>query len=394
MSGYSVQVNVGVATGQYNVHTWLQINSPGGGMEAYGFYPAENSLGNIIYGPGDVRVEPPGGVPSASSGEIAITESQYEALKEYIEKSDITPPNYSIPLGSQCTNWALMALADADIIPRVLGPDMGYGPLQTLIWNPLWQQIGWFYRDLFSQAKNWVMPRDPIILDLDGNGLKTVGLGSNIYFDHNGDGILTKTGWVGEGDALLVWDRNANGLIENGAELFGDFTPMPDGTLAPNGFAALAALDTNGDGVLDATDPAFAELKLWIDSDQNGVTGEGELMSLADAGIASLNLGSTLKNQKQSNGNTLAREGSFTRTDGTERAMGEFHLAIDTFDTQFAEPIDVPESLRSLPMMNGSGNVRDLQQAATQSDSLQSLLNQFENSTDRFERQRNWSLCA
>ncbi len=191
---------------------------------------------------------------------------------------------------------------------------------------------------------------------------------------------------MGEGDALLVWDRNANGLIENGAELFGDFTPMPDGTLAPNGFAALAALDTNGDGVLDATDPAFAELKLWIDSDQNGVTGEGELMSLADAGIASLNLGSTLKNQKQSNGNTLAREGSFTRTDGTERAMGEFHLAIDTFDTQFAEPIDVPESLRSLPMMNGSGNVRDLQQAATQSDSLQSLLNQFENSTDRFEQ--------
>src|SRR5690554_1061009 len=252
----------------------------------------------------------------------------------------------------------------------------------------------WVWNSLYNNAKGWQPPRDPIILDLDGNGLQTVGLTSNIYFDHNGDGILSKTGWVGEGDALLVWDRNANGLIDNGAELFGDFTPLPDGTLAPNGFAALSALDLNGDGILDASDPAFAELKLWIDSDQNGVTGEGELMSLADAGIASLNLGSTLKNQKQSNGNTLAREGSFTRTDGTESAMGEFHLAIDTFDTQFAEQIEVPEELRGLPMMNGSGNVRDLQQAATQSSSLQSLLGQFENSTDRFEQQRNWSLCA
>lgn len=56
--------------------------------------------------------------------------------------------------------------------------------------------------------------------------------------------------------------------------------------------------------------------------------------------------------------------GGTTRANGTESAMGEFHLAIDTFDTQFAEQIEVPESLRGLPMMNGSGNVRDLQQAA------------------------------
>ncbi|NLY16166.1 MAG: hypothetical protein GXZ05_07260 [Gammaproteobacteria bacterium] len=248
--------------------------------------------------------------------------------------------------------------------------------------------------DFYRSAKDWQPPRDPIILDLDGNGLQTVGLASNIYFDHNGDGILSKTGWVGEGDALLIWDRNSNGLIDNGAELFGDFTPMPDGSLAPNGFAALAALDANGDGILDASDPAFAELKLWVDSDQNAVTGEGELISLTDAGIASLNLGSTLKNQKQSNGNTLAREGSFTRTGGTESAMGEFHLAIDTFDTQFAEQIEVPEELRGLPMMNGSGNVRDLQQAATQSSNLQGLLNQFESSADRFGQHKNWSLCT
>ena len=104
-----------------------------------------------------------------------------------------------------------------------------------------------YFNDLFNRAKNWVWPRDPIILDLDGDGLETVGLASNVYFDHDGDGVLTKTGWVGKDDALLVWDRNANGRIDTGAELFGDFTPLPNGTLAPNGFAALAALDSNGD---------------------------------------------------------------------------------------------------------------------------------------------------
>ncbi|AQZ99276.1 hypothetical protein B5M06_14460 [Comamonas kerstersii] len=106
-----------------------------------------------------------------------------------------------------------------------------------------WDKIS----DFYDRAKTWLWPRDPIILDLDGDGLETVGLASNIYFDHDGDGVLTKTGWVGKDDALLVWDRNANGRIDTGAELFGDFTPLPNGTLAPNGFAALAALDSNGD---------------------------------------------------------------------------------------------------------------------------------------------------
>ena len=214
--------------------------------------------------------------------------------------------------------------------------------------------------DIFDRAKRWQPPRDPIILDLDGDGLETVGLNaSNIHFDHDGDGVLTKTGWAGKDDALLVWDRNANGSIDTGAELFGDFTPLPNGTLAPNGFAALAALDANGDGIIDASDPAFAELKLWRDTSQDGQTGIGELISLQDAGIVSLNLANTLKNQRLANGNTLSREGSFTRTDGSTSAMGEFRLATSTFDTKFAEAIEVPEALKTLPTMGGAGNVRE-----------------------------------
>ena len=241
-------------------------------------------------------------------------------------------------------------------------------------------------KDLYDRAKTWFWPRDPLILDLDGDGLETVGLASNVYFDHDGDGVLTRTGWVGNNDALLVWDRNANGRIDTGAELFGDFTVLPNGTLAPNGFAALAALDANGDGFIDASDPAFAELKLWRDASQDGQTGTGELISLVDAGIASLNLAHTLKNQRLANGNTLAREGSFTRVDGTTSAMGEFHLAIDTFDTRFANEIEVPEALKTLPNMQGAGNVRELQQAAAQSGAVAGVLAQFQSAPTRAEQ--------
>jgi VCBS repeat-containing protein len=244
--------------------------------------------------------------------------------------------------------------------------------------KPQTASIGNSSSNFFGSAKTWSPPRDPIILDLDGDGLETVGLASSVYFDHDGDGVLTKTGWAGKDDALLVWDRNANGTIDTGAELFGDFTVLPNGTLAPNGFAALAALDANGDGILDASDPAFAELKLWRDADQNGATGAGELITLADAGIVSLNLTNALRNQRLSNGNTLSREGSFTRLDGSTSAMGEYRLAIDTFHTQFADEIDVPEALRSLPNMQGAGNVRELQQAATQSGAVAGLLSQFQ----------------
>ena len=83
----------------------------------------------------------------------------------------------------------------------------------TRNWNSLLNDLDDFSGDLFNRAKTWTPPRDPLILDLDGDGLETVGLASNVYFDHDGDGVLTKTGWVGQDDALLVWDRNSNGSI-------------------------------------------------------------------------------------------------------------------------------------------------------------------------------------
>ena len=267
----------------------------------------------------------------------------------------------------------------------------------------------------WKDASKFRYPRDPIILDLDGNGIKTVGLTANVHFDYDNDGILTQTGWVGNGDALLVLDRNSNGKIDNGAELFGDYTPITrtnvDGTTtttyAPNGFAALASLDSNGDGIIDANDAAFADLKLWRDTNQNGTVDQsangnsGELITLADAGIVSLNLNNVLKNQATGNGNLLTREGSFTKqttivdtvtgeivTQTITQTMSEYNLAINTFDTQFKDEIAVSDTVKTLPNMQGSGNVRELQQAATQSSTLQNLLSQFAQATTRAEQKQ------
>ena len=57
---------------------------------------------------------------------------------------------------------------------------------------------------------------DPIILDLDGDGVETVSLENGVYFDHDGNLFAEKTGWAGADDAFLVWDRNRNGLIDDG----------------------------------------------------------------------------------------------------------------------------------------------------------------------------------
>lgn len=113
----------------------------------------------------------------------------------------------------------------------------------------------------FLNARNWIQRRDPLTLDLDGDGLETTGIDPNnpILFDHDGDGTANATGWVKPDDGYLVFDRNENGVIDNGTELFGDSTPLLDENgevvgQAADGFDALAAEDTNNDGIVDVND--------------------------------------------------------------------------------------------------------------------------------------------
>ena len=105
-------------------------------------------------------------------------------------------------------------------------------------------------------------------------------------FDVTGAESAVPTDWVSSRTPWLVLDRNANGTIDDGAELFGSMTRLPDGRRATNGFMALAALDADGDGWITAKDPAFARLALWRDRDQDRTSTADELRPVAESVVA------------------------------------------------------------------------------------------------------------
>ena len=112
----------------------------------------------------------------------------------------------------------------------------------------------------------------PLVLDLDGDGVEADALA---YFDHEGDGWSELSRWANEDDGVLVWDRNNDGVINDGSELFGNNTVLSGDWKADHGFTALANLDENGDGVVDAKDSDWANLRVmrWI---RPGFWGFGE----------------------------------------------------------------------------------------------------------------------
>lgn len=136
----------------------------------------------------------------------------------------------------------------------------------------------------------------PIVIDIAGDGIALSDALAGVEFDLKGTGTKEKLGWTlpGTDDAWLALDRNGNGVVDSGAELFGDYTPQPEAS-NKNGFLALAEFDRvanggNGDGVMDHRDAIFASLRLWQDKNHNGVSEPGELHTLASSKIAALEL--------------------------------------------------------------------------------------------------------
>lgn len=138
------------------------------------------------------------------------------------------------------------------------------------------KKTGCLYDVVICEDGQWVCGPTPLVLSFSGEAPAFAPAGFD-SFDLTGDGVSMVSDWPIAATPWLVLDRNGDGRIGDGTELFGSAVRLGDGSRAENGFEALAELDANADGRVDAADPRFAELGIWADADADRVTDDGEL---------------------------------------------------------------------------------------------------------------------
>jgi hypothetical protein len=158
---------------------------------------------------------------------------------------------------------------------------------------------------------------DPLVLDLAGNGFSTSGLSRPVRFDLDADGRLDAISAPTGDDALLALDRNGNGRIDDGRELFGDQHG------AANGFAELTRFDDNGDGRIDAADAVFDQLRLLRFDAQ----GRQQLQTLGQAGVSAIDLSARDVSIALGAYDQIAQLGRFEFADGRSGQAADLLLA-------------------------------------------------------------------
>jgi hypothetical protein len=176
----------------------------------------------------------------------------------------------------------------------------------------------------------------PILIDTKSEGFHLTSLETGVTFDISGGGHPVQIAWTDQhsSNAFLALP-GPDGLVHNGKELFGNFTPQPQSP-HPNGFLALAEFDKpqsggNGDGVIDKSDSVFPRLRLWIDENHDGVCQPNELHTLPELGVSSIALKYRESRRIDRYGNEFRYRGRINVTDQQEDSSPTDPIAYDVF---------------------------------------------------------------
>lgn len=255
----------------------------------------------------------------STSGNVN-TDSGLLAVAYDLSTDGIRPGNFNLSLGSP-TDSFIKSYGSLGFSAGTGGSLLNTGSTNLLSWTPT----------------------DPLVLDLNGDGVKLTNFtDAPVLFDADNDGgSKEQTGWVSAEDGIVVHDVNADGVINNIAETLSEYYKGVAGSNGvagtkpyTNGFAALKSLDANADNVFNATDTAWSQLRVWVDAnhdgkswvdtDNDGVkdTGEAsELKTFAELGITQINLTNTVQSGEVRDGNEVLARGTFVKSGVTQEAL-------------------------------------------------------------------------
>ncbi|TRW97068.1 hypothetical protein EKO24_007940 [Candidatus Methylobacter oryzae] len=214
----------------------------------------------------------------------------------------------------------------------------------------------------------------PVVLDLNGDGVKTLSISLGTTFDLFATGRKVDTGWVSSSDGLLALDRNHDGKIDDGSELFGSSTTLANGEKAKDGYAALSELDSNHDGAITKADDAWKELKVWVDRNSDGISENDELFTLDSLGISKLNLNAE-KAYIKDNGNLVGLTSSYETSDGASHDMADVWFVADKNQDLRTKVSDLTQAIAAFDDSQ-SGPVGDPANSLTMSSSYSSAESQ------------------
>jgi len=168
----------------------------------------------------------------------------------------------------------------------------------------------------------------PILINLDSGGYRLTGVDDPVTFDIGANGSPLLLSWTARDAsvAFLALDRNHNGRIDDGSELFGNHTPLAGGTPAHEGFEALAQYDANRDSVIDHSDPIWSDLLLWTDRNHDGVSQESELAPLSTSELRSLGCERHFTGRRDEYGNVFRWEARLTQDSRESRPYYDIYF--------------------------------------------------------------------